>query len=109
MKNRPIFQAAFVIALLLTIFVMASSVQSQSDYIKGMVKSPSGRPLPSAWVIVSQDGNEKGRSLTGDDGKYYINNLGAGTYHLMVYERDRRLFAEQVNLPGDSNHNVLIR
>ena len=34
-----------------------------------------GKPARSVWVIISLNGREKGRSLTGDDGKYYIANL----------------------------------
>jgi hypothetical protein len=109
MKNRLIVRVAFGIVLLAIVFSMASSSRSDGDYITGVVTAPSRRPLASAWVIISQNGYEKGRSLTGDDGTYYISNLSAGTYNLIVYSRNRQLAAEQVNLPGDSNHNVLIR
>jgi len=113
MKNRIIVRVAFGIVLLAIVFAMSPGAQSDGDYITGVVTSPSrrppGRPLASVWVIISQDGNEKGRSLTGDDGTYYISNLSAGTYKLIVYGRDRELFAEEVNLPGDSNHNISIK
>lgn len=113
MKNRLIVRAALGIVLLVMFFAMAPGAQSDGDYITGVVTlrtgTRSGRPLPSAWVIVSQDGNEKGRSLTGDDGAYYIGNLSAGTYKLMVYQKNRQLSDEQVNLPVDSTHNITIK
>src|SRR6476659_9853465 len=48
-------------------------------FVKGTVTS-AGKPARSVWVIISLNGREKGRSLTGDDGKYYIANLDPGTY-----------------------------
>jgi hypothetical protein len=109
MKNRLIVRTALGIVLLAAVFAMTPIAQSEGNYITGVVTSTSGRPVASAWVIISQDGNEKGRSLTGDDGTYYISNLSAGTYHLMVYGRDRQLSTEKVNLPGDSNHPIQIK
>ncbi|HVG33881.1 MAG TPA: carboxypeptidase-like regulatory domain-containing protein [Pyrinomonadaceae bacterium] len=113
MRNRLIVRAALGIVLLAIAFALTPGAQSDGDYITGVVTLRTGartvRPLPSAWVIVSQDGNEKGRSLTGDDGAYYIGNLSAGTYKLMVYEKNRQLSDEQVNLPGDSSHDISVK
>ena len=57
--------------------------QSTRTSVRGTVTS-AGKPARSVWVIISQDGREKGRSLTGDDGKYYIANLDPGTYDFVV-------------------------
>jgi hypothetical protein len=108
MKNRLIFQTVAGIALLAIILSMTLSARSAGAYITGTV-TRAGRPLPSVWVILSQDGNEKGRSLTGDDGKYYLNNLSDGVYKLQVYRGNRQLIEEQVSLPGDTNHNISTR
>ncbi|MEP6742495.1 MAG: carboxypeptidase-like regulatory domain-containing protein [bacterium] len=108
MKSTLIFRAIFGIALL-TIVLSIALAQSNGSSIRGVVKSPSGRLYSSVWVIISQDGNEKGRSLTGDDGKYYISNLGDGVYEVRVYEGDRQLYKGQVNLPAESRHDILLR
>jgi len=49
-------------------------------------------------VIVSLNGREKGRSLTGDDGKYYIADLDPGTYDFIV-ERGGQLYKGRATLP----------
>ena len=110
MKNRFIVRAALGIVLLATVFALTPRAQSDGNYITGVVTTPPyGRPLASVWVIISQNDKEKGRSLTGDDGTYYISNLSAGTYNVMVYGKRGKLSAEQVNLPGDSTHNIRIK
>jgi len=66
-------------------------------FVKGTVTS-AGKPARSVWVIISLNGREKGRSLTGDDGKYYIANLDPGTYDLVV-ERREQLYQGRATLP----------
>jgi len=65
--------------------------------VKGTVTS-AGKPARSVWVIVSLNGREKGRSLTGDDGKYYIADLDPGTYDFIV-ERGGQLYKGRATLP----------
>ena len=66
-------------------------------FVKGTVTS-AGKPARSVWVIISLNGREKGRSLTGDDGKYYIANLDPGTYDFVV-ERREQLYQGRATLP----------
>jgi len=66
-------------------------------FVKGTVTS-AGKPARSVWVIISLNGREKGRSLTGDDGKYYIANLDPGTYDFVV-ERSEQLYQGRATLP----------
>ena len=66
-------------------------------FVKGTVTS-AGKPARSVWVIVSLNGREKGRSLTGDDGKYYIADLDPGTYDFIV-ERGGQLYKGRATLP----------
>jgi hypothetical protein len=66
-------------------------------FVKGTVTS-AGKPARSVWVIVSLNGREKGRSLTGDDGKYYLANLDPGTYDFVV-ERGEQLYKGRATLP----------
>src|SRR5262245_52720653 len=66
-------------------------------FVKGTVTS-AGKPARSVWVIVSLNGRERGRSLTGDDGKYYIAGLSPGTYDFVV-EKGEQLYKGRATLP----------
>ena len=110
MKSRIIFRIPLGAALLAMVFSVALSAQSDAGCVRGVVKSSSGRPFSSVWVVVSQNGSEKGRSLTGDDGRYYISNLSDGVYDLAVYKDNNLLHREQLDLRADSRrHDILIR
>jgi hypothetical protein len=76
---------------------MSDAQQSTRTFVKGTVTS-AGKPARSVWVIVSLNGREKGRSLTGDDGKYYIADLDPGTYDFVV-ERGEQLYKGRATLP----------
>jgi hypothetical protein len=90
-------------------FSLTLSAQTGMSYIKGLVKSSSGKLFTSVWVTISRNGVEKGRSLTGDDGKYYISNLNGGVYDIVVLQGNRQVYKGQVNLPGDSSYTIVIR
>lgn len=110
MKSRLIFRKALGATLLVIAFSIAIGAQSDGQYIKGVVQSPSGGPFSSVWVIVSQNAREQGRSLTGDDGKYYISNLSDGGYDLQVYRGSDLIYRGQVNLTANSRrHDIVIR
>jgi len=78
-----------------------------ATYVKGVV-TQSNKPVRSVWVIASQSGNEKGRALTGDDGKYYIGNLYAGAYDVVVFQGKQQIFSAQINLPENRLFNINI-
>ena len=109
MKNRIVFRAAFHASFLLLVFSVALSSQRYDDaYIKGTV-TLSNKPLRSVWVVASQYGEEKGRSLTGDDGRYYISNLSDGSYDIVVLRDKEQIYSGQVNLPTDNTYNIVIK
>lgn len=109
MKATRILRPVFGILLLAALFSLtAFSANPGPRHIKGMVTASTGRPVTSVWVTVSQGGTEKGRSLTGDDGKYYISNLDDGTYDIVVLQGSRALYRGQVSLPVNSSHNISI-
>jgi hypothetical protein len=86
------------IALIATASPGLSDAQPDTrTFVKGMVTSE-GKPARSVWVVISLNGREKGRSLTGDDGKYYIANLDPGTYDFVV-ERGGQLYKGRATLP----------
>jgi hypothetical protein len=76
---------------------MSDAQQSTRTFVKGTVTS-AGKPARSVWVIISLNGREKGRSLTGDDGKYYIADLDPGTYDFVV-EKGEQLYKGRATLP----------
>jgi hypothetical protein len=82
-----------------------------SGYISGKVVSGLSKPAGSIWVIVYSGSTEKGRSLTGDDGKYYIAGLASGTYSIVVRRQPTgaNLFQGQISLPQNRIYNVKIR
>jgi hypothetical protein len=82
-----------------------------SGYISGRVVSGPSKPAGSIWVIVYSGATQKGRSLTGDDGKYYISGLAPGAYSIVVRKQPTGvdLFQSQISLPQNRIYNVKIR
>jgi hypothetical protein len=109
MKYRLGLLAIFCAASIAIVFSVDSSAQSTNKtYVKGLVSS-SGKPLRSVWVVTSQNGREKGRSLTGDDGRYYLSNLDPGPYDIIVQNGKSQLYKGRINLPQNSTYNIAIR
>ena len=77
---------------------MSDAQPSTRTFVKGTVTS-AGKPARSVWVIVSLNGHEKGRSLTGDDGKYYIAGVDPGTYDFVVVGKGVQLYKGRATLP----------
>jgi hypothetical protein len=95
---KDLLRITVPIALIATVSPGPADAQPGTrTFVKGTVTS-AGKPARSVWVIVSLDGREKGRSLTGDDGKYYIANLDPGTYDFVV-QRGEQLFKGRATLP----------
>lgn len=67
------------IACLLALF--AAPAAAQDCQISGFVHEPLGDPIPGAIVLVEQLGTSV---LTDDSGRYCLNNMPDGTYHLLV-------------------------
>ena len=109
MKSRDIFRATIPVCLTVMILAAGLSAQNSSDtYLKGQVKL-SSKPLRSAWVVISQSGKERGRSLTGDDGKYYISNLDQGAYDIIVQKGKQQLYKGQVNVPTKTDYDIRLQ
>jgi Carboxypeptidase regulatory-like domain len=112
MKNTSTpFRAAVILLILLSIapimFARSNTIAPQaSNYVTGKVTSASsGRPVRSVWVIVKQGDNEKGRSLTGDDGSYYISNLGDGQYEIIA-TKGASQHSDMVTLPQNKVFHI---
>lgn len=78
------------------------------DYITGKVTSGQSNPARSVWVMVYDGTNLKGRSLTGDDGRYYIGGLDDKTYTVVVRRQTSGsdLVSQSVSLPQNRVHNI---
>ena len=79
MRSRLFFRSALgagVLVLALSAVLNARAYGGAN--VRGTVSQQSRGPLRSVWVIVTQNGAERGRALTGDDGRYYIGNLDDG-------------------------------
>jgi hypothetical protein len=108
MKSRHAFLTGCGIVLVaIAISGALSARPSGKIYIKGTIML-SGRPFASAWLVLSQNGQEKRRFLTGDDGKYYIGGLSPGAYFVTVLDGATQRFGEQVQLLGDREFNIKI-
>ena len=94
------------VALVVSLALGFTPIRGNS--VKGLVTS-SNKPLRSVWVIASQNGTEKGRSLTGDDGKYFIDNLPAGTYDLVVEQAKKQMWRGQITLSVNTYYNINVR
>lgn len=109
MKGRLILRAALGAGLLAALVSISLAAGAADDiHMKGAV-TRSGRPVRSAWVILTRNGDEKGKSLTGDDGRYYIGGLDAGEYEIEVKQGPYNLFAGRVRLPEESLYDVEVR
>ncbi len=88
----------------------AGSTQSvQSLYITGkVVSASSGRPIPSLWVVIYDGETQKGRSLTGDDGKYSIGALDSKEYKIVVRRGSKTLFEEMIHLPQNEHYDIRV-
>ena len=96
---KDLFQVTVPIALVAAASSgMSDAKPNAQASVKGTVTS-AGKPARSVWVIVSVNGSEKGRSLTGDDGKYYIAGVDPGTYDFVVVEKGAQLYKGRATLP----------
>ena len=111
------FKAWMLKTLLLTIFLLlvieigrAQEDQINSDnYVTGTV-TRSTKPVSNYWVIVYQSDILIGRSITGDDGKYYIGHLDKGTYTIVVRKKMKgnNLFTDDIILPDSKIYDIKI-
>jgi len=108
MKKRFILHGCLLLIVVAAGGFAASGFRPDTSvYVKGVV-TQSDRPARSVWVIASQSGMEKGRALTGDDGKYYIGKMSAGGYDIVVFQGKQQVYSGQIHLPEDRVFNISI-
>jgi len=94
--------------LILLIATEAATRSLQTSNMTGVVRDSARKPVPYVWVVVSQDGSTKGRSLTADDGSYFIKSLPLGAYGLEVVKGKRTLYRGQVRLPDNKAFDITV-
>jgi hypothetical protein len=108
MSKRFIFCSCLALILVAALdFAAFGSGPEASTYVRGVI-TQANKPVRSVWVITSQSGTERGRALTGDDGKYYIGNLAEGTYDIAVFQGKQQIYSGQINLPQNRIFNINI-
>jgi hypothetical protein len=63
-------------------FALASVTLAQPGGVKGKVKAPNGRGIPSASITVRKDGKEIRSATTDAKGEFKIDGLSAGNYNI---------------------------
>ena len=94
------------LVLLLVAATHPAAQAAGSCSISGVVSTASGEPAASVWVTLLRDGARKGRSLSGDDGSYYIAGLDSGSYEIVVEDDGKVLYTGRVKLPNDKAHDI---
>jgi hypothetical protein len=114
LKTHSIPLGLFSIGVAVLLLCGSSSSQKQDSgdsngfAVKGNVSWPHNKPVRSVWVVISKDGQEITRALTGDDGKYYFKTLSSGTYDLSVKKGKSDLCRRQLDLPSDLQKGNLL-
>ncbi len=82
-------------------------VLSETGYVSGKITdSRTGKCVAAAWVHVYSGTILKGKSLTGDDGRFYVSRLGAGSYEVVIRKGMVVLYRAIINLPEQRMYNV---
>ena len=75
---------AFLTGILLLGSTVLASAQAATGNIRGTVSDPSGAVVPSASITVTGQNGASSFALSGGDGAFLINGLGAGSYTISV-------------------------
>jgi hypothetical protein len=99
---------AVIVPFPYTLSAQRISPTASNEYVTGIVTSASSAPVRSVWVILYDGATLRGRSLTGDDGRYYVGRLDKRTYRIIVRRQitGNDLFKSQVILPQNRNYNI---
>ena len=106
MKKR----ARVLVGLTFALLILCADAMGASLYLTGKVTAGPSNPARSVWVMVFDGSQLKGRSLTGDDGRFYIGGLEQKTYRVVVRKQASggNLISQSVTLPHDQVHNIVL-
>ncbi|HEX6896546.1 MAG TPA: hypothetical protein VF146_14805 [Bryobacteraceae bacterium] len=108
-RNSAFLFAAAMIFLIGGILSAQRRLVQTSVYITGKVVQRSN-PVRSIWVLLYDGNRLQGRSLTGDDGRYYIGGLENKSYTIIVKRQPTasNLFTQQVTLPKNRQFDITV-
>jgi hypothetical protein len=106
--NRSTLGAIIGIFILASFINLISPSEAAEQFsLTGRVTSrSSNKPVSSVWVEVLKGGQRVGRSLTGDDGKYYVRGLDRGQYEILILRGAQQLFRGGLELTGNRTFDI---
>lgn len=105
-ESKTFWTVALGLCLVLAVVTAASDALGAGASVRGTVSNASGQAMVSVWVVVEKNGTEQGKSLTGDDGGYYIGSLSNDTYELVVRDGSRELHRRTIRLPQQEKLDI---
>lgn len=114
MKRMP------VLLLSLALGISVPSIHAQNKvpynqmpvryYLSGKVTySSNSRPARSVWIYLFDGRVRRSRTLTGDDGRFYIGKLERKTYTVVVKQRHKRDYRfGNVTLPKHQDIEIVL-
>jgi hypothetical protein len=105
---RALIRPVTKLALGMAFAALGSSASAGTCSIRGVVSQPSGQPAASVWIVLTQapGGGERARSLSTDNGKYYLSQLAPGAYSIAARRGDKTLVESPVSCAGDVVHDI---
>jgi hypothetical protein len=85
-KKFGLYTKLFIILFAFTTITSAKGQinMNQIYTISGKVSDKANKPVYNFWVILYQNTREIKRTLTGNDGRFYIGRLVSGPYKIVV-------------------------
>ena len=109
MRKSIVLGSGLALATVVLLLVGGAVVAGERCSIEGAVATASGRPVASVWVVLTRSGQEQARSLTGDDGRYYMGALEPGQYVIAVTKDGRTIFQAAVTLRARELYDITLR
>ena len=110
MRRTKLNLTKLVIGLLFVISINVMNFQAhaqEKEYVTGKITYQSnGRCANGLWVEIHFDSLLKGRSLTGDDGRYYVTGLTPGSFELVVKRGESVLLRCNIMLPTHRSYDI---
>ena len=103
------YTAGLILILFAFYGMISDAAQANGGYMTGRITHYNGNPARSLAITISQNGTVVGRSLSGDDGKFFIPNLPDGTYDITIQRGTKKLFTGQIRLPENRVTNVRLK
>jgi hypothetical protein len=105
---RALIRTSTRLALGMAFAAFAVPTSADTCSIRGVVSLASGQPAASVWIVLTQapGGGERARSLSTDNGKYYLSQLQPGAYSIAARRGDKTLVESPVSCAGDVVRNI---